>query len=543
MKKIFLLLTVFSMVFTSCEPLEDINTAIENQQSQDGEVADIAYKLSDDDYTTAADKGGLGLDKTNFTSIQEAKDLVPAFLALKYPFLGATFDNEGKVYKSSSVAVTYNFHNPVAKTEYTVSAEDYTAISLTSLNSSSDFNKFFEYKFPSVDKGSIVDLTYKAISPKIEYTLKDADYDLVGNGRYNNFDIRSGKPDETVEARRVKIQTILKNNYPATVEGQEYLIEYAIYDGAPGTRTMSLQLNASGDYDLINSYTLVDADYDLVGNGRYNNFDIRSGKPDETEEARRAKMQTILLNNFPSAITGDQYLVSYAIYDGASGTKKMLLKFNGTGYDLTPLVIVLAPKTTRFALADEWKAPFTLVLADYEAMGQTRDNFSGRDAAQLAEANRLIEIYLGQKNPFAAKNDFIAVQYNAYKGSGVTAIENVNFVFDGDKWHAISEVIETITKFGHNGTNWVPDNTIKYTLTAADFDLVGNGRYNNFDVRSGKDEEKEEARRVKINTILLNNFPNDAEGQKYTVSYAVYDGAAKVFIMKLVKTNGAYVLQ
>ena len=41
------------------------------------------------------------------------------------------------------------------------------------------------------------------------------------------------------------------------------------------------------------------------------------------------------------------------------------------------------------------------------------------------------------------------------------------------------------------------------SVSAADYDLVGNGRYGNFDVRSGKNEESVEVRLTKINTILL----------------------------------------
>jgi len=80
-------------------------------------------------------------------------------------------------------------------------------------------------------------------------------------------------------------------------------------------------------------------------------------------------------------------------------------------------------------------------------------------------------------------------------------------------------------------------------LTSADYELVGNGNYGNFDVRAGKAEESEEVRLDKINTILLNNFPDSAEGQKYSVDYNVYSGAAEIWNMKVILEGGAYVLQ
>jgi len=89
----------------------------------------------------------------------------------------------------------------------------------------------------------------------------------------------------------------------------------------------------------------------------------------------------------------------------------------------------------------------------------------------------------------------------------------------------------------------VPDNTIKYTLTSADYTLVGNGNYGNFDVRDGKAEQEESVRLEKISTILLNNFPNDAEGQKYIVTYNIYNGAAGIWSLAVIKEGSEYVKQ
>ena len=78
--------------------------------------------------------------------------------------------------------------------------------------------------------------------------------------------------------------------------------------------------------------------------------------------------------------------------------------------------------------------------------------------------------------------------YKLYKDGSVKSYI-ANFIYDGASWSKYNNVIDETIKFGHDGTSWVPDNTIKYTLTAADYALVGNDRYGNFDVRAGKDEE------------------------------------------------------
>ena len=525
MKKILVLLTVFSMVFTSCEPLEMINA--EADAMPNPIVGDATITLIEDDYSY------LDLDNSYFETIDVAKLMVPDLLSDKYPVWG----------KNSSVNVTFNVDQLVDKIEYTVSAADYTELGVTNLSSDDDFTAFFNYKFPSTEKGTIIDLTYNSPPTIIAYTLTDADFELVGNGRFDNFDIRSGRAEEEIEVRRAKIQTILLNNFPEAADAAIYNVTYAVYDGASGTLEMLLkQQQNEPDASLTTDYTLTNADFDLVGNGNYNNFDIRAGKDEETIESRRVKIETILLNNVPGAVAGDLYNVTYAIYNGAAGTRDMLVEFDGTGYTIFSTTsyefytFVLEENTARFTYSDEWAAPITFTSDEYSLMGQRYPNFSDND-----EAVYNIGIYLRTLYQFAAPDDFVAVEYNYYSG-GVSQ-RNVNFVFDGSVWNAIPTVIDETIKFGHDGATWVPDNTIKYTLTGADYTLVGNGNYGNFDVRAGKAEEQESVRLDKVNTILLNNFPSDAEGQKYIVTYNIYNGAAGVWSLSVIKEGGAYVKQ
>ncbi|WP_299054873.1 hypothetical protein [uncultured Polaribacter sp.] len=516
MKKIFYSFAILSLLFTSCNPMEDIYAELDAKESViSGEAV---YTLTDEDYES------LDLSYGNFSNLDDAKSMIPGFLSSKYQAWGL----------GSLATVTFKLYSPINFESYTLTDDDYAALNLTSLNTSGDFNSFLGSKFSSEPNGSVVDLTYNTLAPQIEYTLTDTDFDLVGNGQYDNFDIRSGRDEETIESRRAKIETILLNNFPDTAVGQQYLVTYAVYDGSASTRDMLVQLNASNEYVLINGYTLTEADFASVGNGQYNNFDVREGKDEETVEARRTKIETILLNNFPSTATGDQYFVTYAIYNGTNTTLNMLLEFDGSGYVLVEATVI--SKTTRFTYTGTWDAPITFTQAEYNLMGQSYPNFSNED-----EAIYKIGIYLKTLYQFAAESDFVAVQFDLYSGSLST--ENVNYVYDGSVWNAIPTVINETIKFGHDGTTWVPDNTIKYTLTSADYTLVGNGNYGNFDVRDGKAEQEESVRLEKINTILLNNFPNDAEGQKYIVTYNIYNGAAGIWSLAVIKEGSEYVKQ
>jgi hypothetical protein len=528
MKKIFYLFVSLVFMFTSCNPLEDLDAELAESTKLNRIVGDVSRTLSDEDYEI------LDLSYGNFSSEDDAKEMLPSFLSGQYPALGVIFKEDGSINEASSAAITYNLYSPISKQSYTATAADYADFGATSLNTASEFNSFLGSKFPSEANGTVVELTYNTLAPQIDYTLEDADYALVGNGNFNNFDIRSGSDDEPIEARRVKIEQILLNNFPDTPAGQQYLVTYDIYDGSSAIRQMLVQLNASNEYVLINGYTLTDEDFALVGNGRFNNFDIRSGKDEETVEARRAKIETILLENFPSAVSGDQYFVTYAVYDGASGTRNMLLEFDGLGYMIVEATLI--SKTTRYTYTGSWSEPVTFTPAEYSLMGQSYPNFSNS-----SEAHRLIAIHLETLYPFAAAEDFLAVEYDYYSGSA--SVRNTNFVFDGTVWNAIPTVIETTLKFGHDGNSWVPDNTIKYTLTNADFALVDNGRYNNFDVRAGKAEETVASRVVKLNVILKANFPASAQGQKFSVTYAVFDGANGVRITNVILEGSDYILQ
>jgi hypothetical protein len=542
MKKIFYSFAILSLLFTSCNPLEDIYDEIDAKTAINGVIGDVERTLSDDDYAD------LELSYGNFSSVDDAKLMLPAFITSKYPALGVTFKADGSINEASSALITYKLFSPIKFEEYTLVDADYAALELTSLNNSGEYNDFFDQKFPSEVKGTVIDLTFKT-EPTIEnYTLTDDDYDFVGNGRFNNFDIRTGRDDELIEARRVKIQTILLNNFPEAAFGVKYNVTYKAYDGSSTEEyNLEVQLEENPtDPSKTIVYTLVNADYELIGNGNYNNFDIRDDKPEADVQVRRAKIETILLNNYPDAVSGDFFVITYDTFDGVGRpVLEMILQFDGTNYNIFDVKVyalytfTLEDTTMRFTLVDDWAAPISFTSEEYDLMGGSGrfSNFSG----ETSEANRKIAIYLETLYPFAADEDFVAVQYNFYSGSVST--KNVNFVFDGTVWNSISSVIDTELKFGHDGSSWVPDNTIKYTLTNADFALVDNGRYNNFDVRAGKAEETVASRVVKLNVILKANFPASAQGQKFSVTYAVYDGANGVRTTNVILEGADYILQ
>ncbi len=366
MKKIFYLFVSLVFMFTSCNPLEDLNVELAEATKLNGIVGDVSRTLSDDDYEV------LELSYGNFSSEDDAKEMLPSFLSGQYPALGVIFKEDGSIKEASSATISYNLYAPKATEKdlevYTVSSDDYADNGHSFGNFSEDnhITDFLDIKYPNAADRLLVSLTYK------------------------------------------------------------------YYSGSVST--------------LNNGFLFVNGAWEMA-----------------------------------TGITDDEYT----------------------------------------------------------AMGEGYTNFSSED-----EAIAKVAIFLEDKFKFSGKvaSDIEAVMYKLYTDGSVKSFI-ANFIYDGTSWDEYTNTIDTTLKFGHDGNSWVPDNTIKYTLTNADFALVGNGSYNNFDVRDGKAEQTIEVRLVKLNTILKANFPSSAQGQKFSVTYAVYDGANGVRITNVVLEGSDYILQ
>src|SRR5210317_1189272 len=93
MKKLVYLILSLVLVFTvACDPMDDIHTLVDaNDQVIVGEAE---YTLTDEDYDE------LDLSFGNFSSVDDAKSILPPFLSEKYSAWG----------KGSSVLVGYDLY-------------------------------------------------------------------------------------------------------------------------------------------------------------------------------------------------------------------------------------------------------------------------------------------------------------------------------------------------------------------------------------------------------------------------------------------------
>ena len=132
-----------------------------------------------------------------------------------------------------------------------------------------------------------------------------------------------------------------------------------------------------------------------------------------------------------------------------------------------------------------------------------------------------------------------------------------NFIFENGKWSVVPSVKTQTLQFGNIDGIWIPDNTIKYTLSGDDYTFIGNLffrchsiprlwgaaagllRYPDFDTRDWKPEMILEAMNYLLDQKVA---PNAEEGQKYLLTYATYDGSNGTETISLIKTGGEWVL-
>ncbi|MCV6629521.1 MAG: hypothetical protein OIF50_06645 [Flavobacteriaceae bacterium] len=335
------------------------------------------------------------------------------------------------------------------------------------------------------------------ISVNTEYQLTDDDYESLGLS-YGNF---SSEDDA-----KSMLPAFLNEKFPIWGEGSLVNVMYKLY--AP-----------KKDEKSLIRYTVSTEDYDAnPETAQYDNF------------SNSGHITTFLNTKYPDAAERTLVSLTYKYFSGTVSTlNNGFLKLNG-----------------------EWMTVQGFTEEEYNAMGEGYANFSNED-----EAEAKIPVFLKDKFKYDSKEagDIEAIMYKLYvtdvddiDGDGSTEDKTVYsyvkyFLFDGMNWSVYSNVVDADLKFGNEANTWVPDNTIRYVLTGADYASVGNGTYNNFDVRGGKAEESVEARLAKINTILKANFPSAVEGQKFVVEYNIYNGSAGVWEMKVILSGSDYILQ
>ena len=331
------------------------------------------------------------------------------------------------------------------------------------------------------------------VSADLELTLEEEDYDFVEKN-FGNFN------DE--EEAKSLIPDILANNYPQMGDGSSALVHYDIYSPI-----------RIGDE---NEYELTEEDYEALDQG----FGNLSSERDITDAVEY---------KFTDPGENDVVTLTYEWYCAGCPDQ-------GT----------LTSKVANYE--GNWYVAYAPTDDDYAFMGQSYPNFESRSTAR----NR-IATFLGTKYLF---DDPGTIRTSVFTYTFIDDEDERQFVdflavfeYDGSAWQPFQDVVQRSLQLGHDGIAWIPDNTIKYTLGGSDYTFIvgefadsnpggsGNmGQYGNFSSTAWTKEQITEA----IAAVLVDRFPT-VEGQKYLVTYSIYEGATIDKTLHLIYTDGAYV--
>lgn len=569
----FLFMMFLGLAITSCEPMEDIHDDLDERLDNRSVEGIGEYTLTADDYDA------LDLDAGNFDNLDDAAGLIPGLLEENFPVWG----------EGSLAQVTFDLNAPNTPVEFSVPEDGYAAVELDRdyFVSTSEIIEFLELEFPQAGLNDYVELTYRTIAVEESYTLDDDDFDLIQEelsaiypdpassaGRFGNFERREDRDeywdnDMILEALNV----ILEENFSG-VEGQTYEVSYKIYNGSPGMESMKLRYDGTSyvPFGAV-AYEISRDDFSFIGDafediypepaasaGQFGNFERR-----ESEEAYWSNemileaINVLLMEEFPNAAEGAKFNVNYRTYSGTSGSDLMAVVLNDGEYVINEEeTISTVMETQVFGYGDGmWHMPLSLPEGIYTGeFGQSFSNFNNESTAGF-----YIGRWLEPQFPYAQEGDFVSVGYTyTFRENDVRKFVTryASFIYNEDdrEWEFIPTVVPYTLQFGFEADGWVVDNTIVYTLSTADYDFIGEeladvypdpawsvGNFSNFDRRPGNVNQWKDEMLLEAFNLLLNQkvAPNAEEGQKYLLTFDIYNGTNTTEQFHLIKTDGVWI--
>lgn len=334
----------------------------------------------------------------------------------------------------------------------------------------------------------------ETVAADLEITLTDDDYDIVDQG-FGNF----GSEDDAKDL----IPVILTENYPQLGSGSSALVHYDLWN--------PIRIN-----DEFTD-TLTAEDYDALGQG----FGTLS---------RNSHIIEAVEYLYPEPGNNDVVTITFEWWCGGCDDQ-------GT-------------QTRKVSYYDgRWYIAYVPTADDYAFMGQSFPNFDSRSTARARIAKVLDQRYLFDDPGTIRTSVFV---YTFKDNNDVRQFVDflAVFQFDGANWQPFQDVVQRSLQLGHDGDKWVPDNTIKYSLTGADYVAIAAAyesinpggsssmaTFGNYDIGLWPSEQIQSS----IGERLIEIFPT-VEEQKYLVSYDTWEPGAGVRQIHLIYLSGKYEL-
>lgn len=567
MKKIIYLLAFIGLAFVGCNPIEDINNDFEQEVIQGTDE----FTMTSEDYENLVDQGE---DEEAdyyetfeaFSDLDDAKLTLPAFLSDRYPFWG----------EGSSVTVNFNLYdgNPedvsaFANAEvYNLSSADYPTANSNAFLPEEDPENTLENvltaQFVTPAEGQVVRLAYNRFTQQPEVGLASV-YEAAFPASYGDF--------ELVE--------IFDDGIPAATDniGWSEQSTNATGSGFSGDQVTTNEWLISPEIDLTGDSGLtlqLRQEIDFLGDEDLIDVQVSTDYTTGTDPM----MATWTVLDFDETIYGDMTTsedFDFSAYDGQ--TIHIALRYTSIGEDEDPApntgdaarwrVETIAVRTTGFEGETEslsayyrysegsWSATdgvYYLTNDDYDSMGEGSgqpgnfNNFSN----SVATANYLPQ-FLALEYPFAQEEDEIFIIYRFFRGGSVGTVTRGNlYTFTNGTWVENTSSLQ----FGFENGVWVPDNTIRYTLSGSDYSLVaaalidvegfvsaaGNlDTFGNFNRTGSATSWDDEMMETAIDIILDNLDPTAENGQKYIVSANTFGGSGSPEDFNAIKVDGEWV--
>jgi hypothetical protein len=325
-------------------------------------------------------------------------------------------------------------------------------------------------------------------------TLAAADYGLLPPTNYAKTSLNFKTKDDATSS----IPVILSSKYPNYADKSSVLVTYAV-------PPVTVAVADSVFKDV--AYTLVDpTDYLLLPGNKFSDFSA-------------SQILAWLPYKYPTPVANQLAVLTFIYYEsGATATvTQSFLYLNGA-----------------------WKKIYTISAAQYSSIGKggTSNNFASADAGNLTA---YFNTFLKADAAVAAIAKAGDVQYISFKYYGGSAVKTYQRVmpltFDGANWVTAS-LPQSLT-FARTAGVWVADNTVNYTLAAADYTYIGTttagsdaaranvAQYGDFNITttgaatSWTDADLQAA----IIAVLAHKYPAAVANQKFVITYAAYNGA------------------
>lgn len=558
---------IMGTIFVGCNPLEDINNVVDAVENP--VVGSTEYTLVSDDYTEDVEDGGLGLDFDSFSIFEDPTgdtphNLLPAFLAEKYSHWG----------EGSSVLVGYDLYigNAEGVSDYS-GADVYQLSNADYASTGSDAFGFYpnvesDDHIPGVLDMAIADPTDgDIVLAKYKQYFEDPIVGLADLVNYNfagSFEgwtsVEESGDDEVWTS---EIDNVRGNGY----FGDQFSnVEWLVSPSLDFSGESDLKFQITQELDFANDPSLlkimVSTDY---------SGDVLTATWDEITLANPATsdMETSEDYDF-SAYDGEIINIAFkytsigddpatpGIDEGDAGRwriESLAIKTTGVTGDTNS-------KGTHYAYdGGEWEAVdgvYFVSSADFDSMGEgSGQPGQYNNFGSSTPPGDYLSTFLSLTEPFAygLEEDELIVVYDYFSSSSGAQIRGDRYTVIDGSWEGHESTIATTLQFGHDGSTWVPDNTIRYTLAGSDYSSVaaalltepgfetaaGNlGNYGNFSRDGGSSNWTDEMMVVALGIVLNNLDPGAAAEQKYVVTFDTWapgDSTEEFALIKDVDTG------